>query len=132
MGPDAGGVAMKPADFRAELVKIMPGYTWTVHKTPKHLPHTELTATGIMSSGFNRISTLEVARSEAGGRVRYRARSAGHGTKSEWAHCHTDGTLARALRGLQDHYQRIAGENRALASRLKEGRQMPGVEIANG
>ena len=71
--------------FRAALVKIMPGYNWTIHRVPTGA--TTIVATGIQSSGFNRLSTLQV-------------------------------TLARALRGLQDHYRQMAalysGHERAL------------------
>lgn len=55
---------MKSAEFRKELLKIMPGYSWTVHKTSN--PE-RLTATGIQSSGFNRLSTLQVTRTDKGG-----------------------------------------------------------------
>lgn len=108
-------------DFRAELAKVMPGYSWTVHKTstPQHL-----TATGIQSSGFNRLSTLQVERIEGEGwGVSYRAKSAPHGTKSPWASESRDRTLARALRSLQQHYEAQAGHYHSLAARLQEGRK---------
>lgn len=55
---------MNSKEFRAELEKIMPGYMWTVHRPSKHLrfPPYVLVATGIQSSGSNRLSTLEVTR----------------------------------------------------------------------
>ncbi len=46
-------------DFRKELLAIMPGYKWTVHKT---ISGQKLEATGIQTSGFNRLSTLSVTR----------------------------------------------------------------------
>ena len=63
---------MNSNEFRAELVKIMPGYSWTVRRDPawlrKAVPAPEglnvLTATGTQSSGSNRLSTLEVTRRE--------------------------------------------------------------------
>lgn len=112
-------------DFRAELVKIMPGYSWTIHKTTN--PQ-RLTATGIQSSGFNRLSTVQVVRAEhdpAMGGPSYEAKSAPHGTKSPWAHTNKDRTLARALRGLQQHYEAQAGHYRSLSARLQEGRKAP-------
>lgn len=110
---------MNSAEFHKELTKIMPGYNWTVHKasTPERL-----TATGIQSSGFNRLSTLQVKRVEDGRGVSYEAKSAGHGTKSPWMHISRDGTLARALRGLQAHYEATANTHRALTAALQRGR----------
>lgn len=111
---------MTPKQFRAELVKIMPGYKWTIHKTTvtEHLA-----ATGIQSSGFNRLSTLHVVRDERRDEwERYVVRSAGHGTKSPWIFTNKDGTLARALRGLQDYYQSTANQYRSLAASLEKGR----------
>ena len=49
---------MNKSKFRTELKKIMPGYKWTVHKSSD--PEYFLDATGIMTSGFNRTSTLQV------------------------------------------------------------------------
>ncbi|HHG4756127.1 TPA: hypothetical protein ACSQFI_000056 [Pseudomonas aeruginosa] len=51
---------MKQSQFRAELVKIMPGYNWTVHASRSS--EKLLVATGIQSSGSNRLSTLRVER----------------------------------------------------------------------
>ena len=121
---------MNSKEFRSELEKIMPGYMWTVHqdRTGKWLrekfPDTpiDLTATGIQSSGSNRLSTLEVTRSERHGRVEYTVRSAGYGLRARWLHTHTDGTLARALRGLQEHYERTAATYRSHAAALQTGR----------
>ena len=61
-------------DFRKELVKIMPGYDWTVHRTKTS---GYLEATGTRSSGFNRLSTLSVSRREQDGKAKYTAKSAG-------------------------------------------------------
>jgi hypothetical protein len=113
------GLAAKA--FRAELVKIMPGYSWTVHRHTKSA--VRITATGIQSSGFNRLSTLQVVRTALAGRVTYTAKSAGFGTRAKWLHENTDATLARALRGLQEHYQRVANTYRSHAARLEAGRR---------
>lgn len=117
---------MNTAEFRKELTKIMPGYQWTVHREDKRWPSVSdlvlLQATGIQSSGFNRLSTLCVIRREKDGKVEYEAMSAGSGTKSPWMHHHKDGTLARALRGLQQHYETTANTHRSLAAALQKGR----------
>lgn len=115
------GESMNSADFRKELMKIMPGYKWTVHKTSN--PNGFQSATGIQSSGFNRLSTLRVTRREKDGIVTYEAKSAPYGGRPRWAHTNTDGSLARALRGLQDHYERQANYFRSLASYLNSARK---------
>ena len=107
------------ADFRAELLKIMPGYSWTVHKSRVD---GYLVATGTQSSGFNRLSTLEVTRIENDRGIDYMARSAGYGLRARWLHASKSGTLARALRGLQDHYEAVAATHRSHAESLKTGR----------
>lgn len=122
---------MNSNEFRAELVKIMPGYSWTVHKPlksrmPAHLQEAYpqvLIATGTQSKGSNRLSTLEVERRDHdGSRVTYKARSAGFGRRAAWLHMHSDGTLARALRGLQDRYEQDAAKFATHAGDLKRGR----------
>lgn len=117
---------MTSNEYRVELVKIMPGYSWTVHKRPKALaiPQDDfpLIATGTQSSGSNRTSTLEVTRREDNGRVTYIAKSSGYGTLAPWLHEHKGGTLARALRGLQEHYERTAAAHRSHAEALQTGR----------
>lgn len=111
---------MTSSEFRKELMKIMPGYNWVVHNTSS----TDfLAATGIQSSGFNRLSTLAVKRTApATGGVTYQVKSAGSGTKSPWVYVNEDGTLARALRGLQDHYENNARTYQRLVSDLRAGR----------
>ncbi len=124
---------MNSNEFRIELAKIMPGYAWTVHSNrtnkqmrERFLDHPAvLTATGIQSSGSNRLSTLEVTRREDNGHVTYTAKSSGYGTRARWLHENTDGTLARALRGLQDHYEGHAATYRSHAMALQSGRVAP-------
>jgi len=111
---------MNANEFRAELQKIMPGYAWTVHKSRAE---GYLDATGIQSSGFNRLSTLHVERREQGAPVEYTAKSAGYGRRARWMHECSGGTLARALRGLQDYYERVAATHRTHASYLANGRR---------
>ena len=128
---------MTSNEFRAELAKIMPGYSWTVHqqgRTSKWLrekyPDTPivLTATGTQSSGSNRLSTLEVIRREESGHVTYTAKSSGYGTRARWLHENQGGTLARALRGLQDHYEAMASTYYSHAGALKAGRTAVNTE----
>jgi len=119
---------MNSADFRKELVKALPGFDWTVHRTSNHL---RLAATGTQSSGFNRLATIEVTRTEKNDRVWYEAKSRGYGKGGPWAHTNGDLTLARALRGLQQHYERKANSFRGLASTLQNARQSPSAEATN-
>ena len=111
------------ADFRKELVRIMPGYKWTVHISRNDKL---LKATGIQSSGSNRLSTLSVERSlESFGPI-YKVKSSGYGTRAKWLHCDTDITLASALRGLQNFYEAQACLFRKHASSLEQGRHAQG------
>lgn len=107
---------MNPMDFRAELVKVMPGYKWTVHKS--RFP-CFLVATGTQSAGFNRLSTLEVSRRDMIDKSEYIAKSAGNGRRAVWLHTNKDATLARALRGLQNHYEVMESVYRAHAWALQ-------------
>ncbi|MDF5944550.1 hypothetical protein P4198_25090 [Pseudomonas aeruginosa] len=114
---------MKQSQFRAELVKIMPGYNWTVHASRSS--EKLLVATGIQSSGSNRLSTLRVERRDdyaGSGKPRYEVSSAGYGTRSPWLHTAQDKTLARALRSLQEHYEGNARKYSIHASDLQRGR----------
>lgn len=113
---------MKPADFRKELIKIMPGYSWTIHR-PSKVVKGYLSATGIQSSGFNRLSTLRVNRREKqGGFIEYEAKSSGYGLRAPWLSIYTDKTLARALRGLQNYYATMSQTYAGHASALEFAR----------
>ena len=118
--PMGGASVSEVLAFRAELTKIMPGYSWTVHH-----PHGPgfVKATGIKSSGFNRLSTLAVTRRQNGDETVYEAKSAGYGTRAKWLHTNSDATLARALRGLQQHYEATANTYRSHAAALQSARQ---------
>lgn len=117
---------MSSKEFRAELVKIMPGYDWTVHKPTSD---TCLQATGTQSSGFNRLSTLSVIRTERDGKTSYEVKSSGYGLRAKWLYTNADGTLARALRGLQEYYERTAATYNSHASDLQQGRKAPGGAV---
>lgn len=110
---------MNSNEFRKELEKIMPGYAWTVHRTTTA---GYLEASGMQCSGFNRLSTLSVVRREQDGKAKYTAKSAGFGLRARWLHENEDGTLARALRGLQAHYEATATKYRTHAEDMKRGR----------
>ena len=106
-------------DFRRELLKLMPSYKWAIHK---QMFDGVMTATGIRSSGSNRISTLHVERA-SNAMPWYSVKSAGHGAKAAWEGRNSDRTLASALRGLQDHYTKNESKFRSLASALEGGRK---------
>lgn len=112
---------MDSKTYRKKLAQIMPGYNWTVHKAPKNANY--LVATGIQSSGFNRLSTLEIRWSNRTGHDIFTARSAGFGKRAPWLYEISDGTLAKTLRGLQDHYQHKAGIYSGHAAALAKGRK---------
>lgn len=110
--------------FRRELKRLMPGYQWTVHRS--HCVETAaLAATGTHSSGFNRLSTLSVVRFVrlADGSVEYAVKSSGYGASAPWLHEFIAPTLARALRGLQLHYEHMAAKYGSHASDLSRGRR---------
>ena len=111
--------------FRKELTKIMPGYAWTIRRTKRfYTPDSKyIEAEGIQSSGFNRTSTLEVIRREKNCMVYYDVRSAGFGKKASWLATNSDTTLARALRGLQVHYENNAHIYSKHARDLEAGRK---------
>lgn len=108
-------------DFRAELTKVMPGYEWTVHRQHKQYPD-YFEATGIQSSGFNRLSTLSVIRRQRAGQTEYEVKSAGFGGRAPWLATYKDGTLARALRSLQQYYETTAATYRGHAVALQSAR----------
>lgn len=120
---------MKQSEFRAELVKIMPGYAWTVNSS--RCSETMLVATGIQTSGFNRLSTLRVERRDnyaSSGKTRYEVKSSGFGTRAPWLHATADQTLARALRSLQDHYEREARKYLGHLNDLIRGRELSRIK----
>jgi hypothetical protein len=120
-----------PKQFRSELLKIMPGYAWTVHKSTSHRI---MKATGTQSSGFNRLSTLVVERRSnyaATGTPWYEVKSAGFGLRAPFLAAYADRTLARALRGLQQLYEEKAATYAAHARSLQSARQ-PQKEAAHG
>jgi hypothetical protein len=112
---------MNLTKFRKELMKIMPGYRWTIHRSS--YPERFISATGIMTAGFNRMSTVEIIRRKKDDEIEYEAKSAGFGVKSPWLSEYTDRTLPRALRGLQDHYSAVADNYFRHAADLQSGRK---------
>ncbi|HEB32965.1 hypothetical protein LCGC14_1793490 [marine sediment metagenome] len=112
---------MNSAEFRKQLIKIMPGYKWTVHRALAR--DTCLMATGIQSSGFNRLSTLYVRRNEQDGTMKYKVETSGYGRNSACLSTNVGGTLSRALRGLQDYYEGMAATYSGHADALRTGRK---------
>jgi hypothetical protein len=113
---------MNTAEFRRELEKIMPGYNWTVHK-PLSKEGTYLEATGIQTSGFNRLSTLQAVRREQKGAVWYEVKYSGFGKKTPWLSASEAGTLAQALRRLQEFYEAMARTYAGAAGGLQRARK---------
>jgi hypothetical protein len=115
------------SDFRKELIKIMPGYKWTVRNpsvlTPKDEKNLYLRAEGIQSSGFNRLSTISVERRVSHGLIWYEAKSSGYGVRADWLGEGTGKTLAQALRVLQELYEYRAGLYASAARSLEYGRK---------
>jgi len=101
-----------------------------VHRAPKNA--TKIVATGTQTSGFNRLSTLEVTHSVVAGGDWFTARSAGYGLRAPWLHENGDVTLARALRGLQEFYRRKANEYGGHERAIALGRQARDGGTANG
>ena len=112
---------MNSNQFRKELLKIMPGYKWTVHR---QLTKLYISATGIQSSGFNRLSTVEVTRRETDGNIEYSVRSSGYGVNAPWLSEYQAPTLAQALRGLQNFYDKMANKYSQHAGSLESGRKI--------
>ena len=110
---------MKPAEFREQILKIMPNYKWTVHKT---VNPSLLSATGTQSSGSNRCSTLRIEWNELDEPYPFWVSSAGYGLRAEWLGDGTGKTLHQALRCLQDHYEYQAALYTSHANALQQGR----------
>lgn len=113
---------MNVSDFRKELLKLMPGYKWTVHKS--RIPERYLTATGIISSGLNRTSTLEVTKNTTELGVDYEVKFAGNGTKSPWVFTTNYPTLARAFRELQKSMENKASIYSHYSNTLQNSRDL--------
>lgn len=120
---------MNSSEFRKELTKHLPGFRWTVHTTHAVPHHRYLVATGIVSSGFNRVATLSIerrlverAKSAGAADVEYQVRIAGYGKNAPWITDAHGGTLARAVRSLQQICEYEAGKFGSAASFLKAGR----------
>ena len=107
--------------LRAKLIKIMPGYSWTVHRTLRGTMN--IVATGTQSNGLNRTSTLEVTYAPVKNGEWFKVRSAGYGRRAAWLQEYSDATLARALRGLQNSYRHMESVYRGHASALEAGRK---------
>lgn len=110
-------------EFRKELVKLMPGFKWTIHRS---ISGKILNASGIQSSGFNRIATIKVSWWKDG--KWYEVAGSGYGPHSAEMGRSSGSSLAQALRGLQDHYRNMAGKYSALESGMAEARKIVSKE----
>jgi len=117
---------MNSKKFREELIKIMPGYKWTIHRKNIYAEAGFLRATGIQTSGYNRLSTLHVARREREHGVAYEVKSAGFGKSAPWLHTCEMPTLAQALRELQSYYESMANKYANHGRDLKTARVKKG------
>ena len=114
---------MNSSEFRKELLKVMPGYSWTVHRSNLFIKTNHISATGIQTAGFNRLSTLSVTRRKKEDEIEYDVKSSGFGKQAPWLSEYTAPTLARALRGLQSHYEVMANKYSNHASALEYARK---------
>ena len=80
-------------------------------------------AEGIQSSGFNRLFTLYVKRTERDGEIEYDVRSSGYGAKTPWLSDYQGPTLKQALRGLQDYYEKTASTHSMHAVTIQSARK---------
>ena len=111
---------MDSKKFREALVKIMPGCKWTIHRSRKG--DLTILATAKETSGFNRLSTLEVSYSSRNQSDWFEVKYFGNGTRGHLLDKNGDVTLARAVRGLQDRFQRKAAIYSCAAGRISEAR----------
>ena len=117
-----------PDDFRKELLAALPGHKWTVHKPlmpwmdkPED-KHRIMEATGIVSAGFNRMSTICVHRIVKDGMPWYTVKSRGYGTHGQFMGERVNKSLKSALRDLQDHYEYMAQEYRGVVYDIESSR----------
>ena len=108
------------ADFRAELKKIMPGFKWTVHKSNVL---DWIQATGIISSGFNRVATLQVVRRSNPVRTFYTVKIAGYGKHGLFIREDQGKTLAQALRALEKYCECEWCKWGGAVGNLRQGRE---------
>lgn len=108
---------MTPNQFRDALKKLMPGFSWTVHKQTH--PDDPMVATGTQASGSNRTATVRVSLVNKF----FVVKSAGYGAKSPWGGQASGTTLAQAFRELQKHYERSAQSYAALAATPQDARK---------
>lgn len=110
--------AFGPAEFRKELNKLLPGFKWSVERRS---PESRcMVANGIQSSGFNRTATMQVERERESGW--YKVRASGYGKNVPWLGDGYGGTLARAVRLLQDECERRASMYGTMGNTIQDAR----------
>ena len=107
-------------EFRKELLKTMPGYSWAIHKS--YDPRNYLYATGTQSSGFNRTSTMYVLVRRNHDEIEYETEISGYGTRAVREEPSKGPTLSIAFRGLQDYLGKRAAHYEHLHTSLVHGR----------
>jgi hypothetical protein len=91
--------------LRQDVSTLLPKYKWTLRKGLG-----KITAEGIMSSGFNRISTMQVIYVEG---ASYEVKTRGYGLQSTWERTVVN---AKTLRGAVSTLRRDYGEQARTAT----------------
>lgn len=104
--------------LRTDLRRLLPGYRWTIARGQPDQQWLE--ATGTISRGYNRVSTMRVNVKDVPDiGPWFEVSSSGHTGRG--GNC-AGRTLARAVRGLQQHYEAMAREYAALADHIIRSR----------
>lgn len=109
-------------EFRKELTKVMPGFSWTVEKSwMEGIQKAE----GKQTAGMNRLCTLSVLKrtNHDTGKSEYEVKDSGFGLRSPWGRSFTSHSLKSALRILQNYHEHSARHHSGQASYLQFGRQ---------
>jgi hypothetical protein len=108
-------------EFRQELVKVMPGFSWTVEKS--YMEGIKK-AEGKQTAGMNRLCTLSVLKrtNHDTGKSEYEVKDSGFGLRSPWGRSFNSHSLKSALRLLQNYHESSARHHSGQASYLQAGR----------
>ena len=103
------------AALRESLRKLLPGFEWTVHNGGTN---EFMEATGIQSSGFNRLATIGITKKGDW----YEAKIAGNGTRALWSKVGAGRTLHNAVGSLQNGLELERAHYAGLLLKLKNAR----------
>lgn len=110
------------SSLRDDLLKLMPGFKWTAHRDDSG-DGSWIEATGIQTSGFNRICTVRVAVRDLNW---FEAKIAGFGARAKFVKTGCGKTLSRAFLLLQDGLKWEADMYSGLFSKLDSARRKGG------